>query len=129
MADVSDHYRLNVAAPDGQVEAASQVEPASRVGHEGRAGELSGPSFRVRLTFSDGADVDVTAVVSHGRVAIEHLHAQPPLSPDDFAALVDWIERPLTDDGPRPAEPARRARPAGARGPPGRRRGAGAGRP
>ncbi|WP_437113414.1 DUF6214 family protein [Streptomyces venezuelae] len=82
---------------------------------------MSGPSFRVRLTFSDGADVDVTAVVSHGRVAIEDLHAQPPLSPDDFAALVDWIERPLTDDGPRPAEPARRARPAWPRGQAGRR--------
>ncbi|NDZ85227.1 M20 family metallopeptidase, partial [Streptomyces sp. SID10115] len=70
---------------------------------------MPGPSFRVRLTFSDGADVDVTAVVSHGRVTIEDLHAQPPLSPDDFAALVDWIERPLADDAPRAVEPGRRA--------------------
>ncbi|WP_425264447.1 DUF6214 family protein [Streptomyces atriruber] len=109
-ADVSDHYRPDVAAPDGLARLDEPTWP-----------EPPGPSFRVRLTFSDGADVDVTAVVSHGRVAIEDLHAQPPLSPDDFAALVDWIERPLEEDGPVAAEPARRARPAWPRGNAGRR--------
>ncbi|MEU8956495.1 DUF6214 family protein [Streptomyces sp. NPDC048518] len=98
----------------------------------------------MRLTFGDGADVDVLAVVSHGRIAIKDLHAQPPLSRDDFAALVDWIERPLVDDQrplvgqgllvddhrtepPQPGDPreevpaTRHARPSWPRGSSGRR--------
>ncbi|MFE0173586.1 DUF6214 family protein [Streptomyces sp. NPDC059002] len=55
------------------------------------------PWFQVRLTFGDGAAIDVLAVVSDGRIAIEDLRAQPPLSLDEFAALADWIERPLAD--------------------------------
>ncbi|MEU6126286.1 DUF6214 family protein [Streptomyces sp. NPDC047123] len=72
------------------------------------------PSFRVRLTFSDGADVDVLAVVSHGRIAVQDLHARPPLSSDDFAALVHWIERPLADGAP-PGADAHMAEAGGAR--------------
>ncbi|MFC7304508.1 DUF6214 family protein [Streptomyces monticola] len=55
------------------------------------------PWFNVRLTFDDGARIDVLAVVSEGGIAIEDMRAQPPLSLDGFAALADWLEGPLRD--------------------------------
>ncbi|CAM5302186.1 hypothetical protein GCM10010329_61180 [Streptomyces spiroverticillatus] len=55
------------------------------------------PWFNIRLTFADGARIDVLAVVSEGRIAIEDMRADPPLSLDGFAVLADWIEGPLED--------------------------------
>jgi hypothetical protein len=67
--------------------------------------------FAVRLDLPDGGRVDVLAVVAGSALSIEEVRAQPPLSLDDLAALVDWIEEPLleacgVESGP-PYEPLR----------------------
>ncbi|WP_406011525.1 DUF6214 family protein [Streptomyces sp. NBC_00637] len=51
--------------------------------------------FHVRLGFVDGARVELLAVVSEGRVSVEDVRAQPPLSLVDLTVLADWIEGPL----------------------------------
>ncbi|MEV3860824.1 DUF6214 family protein [Streptomyces sp. NPDC050095] len=97
--------------------------------------DLLPPWFHVRLTFGDGTNVDVLAVVTDGRIAIEDVRSQPPLSLDDLASLADWIEGPLEDAcrvvaerdvrAGRAVEAAdsasRRARPSWPRGTEGRR--------
>lgn len=55
------------------------------------------PWFCVRLTFADGARVDVLAVVGDGRMQIEDLRAEPPLPLEAFGALTEWITEPLRD--------------------------------
>ncbi len=90
--------------------------------------------FNARLSFPDGARVEVLAVVAGGRLSLEDVRAQPPLSLDDLAELADWIEGPLFEACgtmlPDPVEDsapgarhaaARRARPAWPRGTEGRR--------
>ncbi|MEW2114252.1 DUF6214 family protein [Streptomyces sp. NPDC005474] len=103
------------------------VRPAWEVQeHEGSA---TTAWYEVRLAFTDGAQVDLLAVVREAGVSIEDVRAQPALSLDDLAALADWIEGPLfeacgygpggsgeADVCPRP----RRARPAWPRGVEGR---------
>lgn len=59
--------------------------------------ELTQPWFNVRLTFADGARIDVLAVVDQGRIAIEDMHADPPLPLRTFTVLADRIEDPLED--------------------------------
>ncbi|MFI1393821.1 DUF6214 family protein [Streptomyces sp. NPDC020681] len=59
--------------------------------------EISSSWFDVRLTFADGARVDVLAVVEGGRIAIEDLRADPPLPLEGFTVLADRIEDPLED--------------------------------
>ncbi|MFD7938487.1 DUF6214 family protein [Streptomyces sp. NPDC059755] len=51
--------------------------------------------FHVRLGFVDGARVELLAVVCEGRVSVEDVRAQPPLSLVDLTVLADWIEGPL----------------------------------
>ncbi|QJS99989.1 hypothetical protein G9272_06585 [Streptomyces asoensis] len=51
--------------------------------------------FHVRLAFVDGARVELLAVVCEGRVSVEDVSAQPPLSLVDLTVLADWIEGPL----------------------------------
>ncbi|AXG82289.1 hypothetical protein DVK44_01430 [Streptomyces paludis] len=53
------------------------------------------PWVDVRLTFADGARIDVLAVVRDGRIAIEDAQADPPLALAGFAALAEAIEAPL----------------------------------
>ncbi|MGW1258858.1 DUF6214 family protein [Streptomyces sp. NPDC002513] len=53
--------------------------------------------FAVRLDLPDGGRVDVLAVAAGGRVEIEEVRAQPPLSLGDLTALADWIEDPLLE--------------------------------
>jgi hypothetical protein len=90
--------------------------------------------FNARLSFPDGARVEVLAVVAGGRLSLEDVRAQPPLSLDDLAELADWIEGPLFEACgtvlPDPVEDSvpgaryaasRRARPAWPRGTEGRR--------
>ncbi|MGY0022143.1 DUF6214 family protein [Streptomyces sp. YJ-C3] len=102
---------------------------------EAPGGDVLPPWFQVRLMFGDGRNIDVLAVVTDDRVAIEDVRSQPPLSLDDLASLTDWIEGPLEDacrvlaeQHERPACPAapeeppgRRARPSWPRGTEGRR--------
>ncbi|MFK4226406.1 DUF6214 family protein [Streptomyces sp. NPDC019890] len=57
--------------------------------------DLPPPWFNVRLTFADGAWIDVLAVVDGERLAIEDLRADPPLPLESFAALAGRIEDPL----------------------------------
>ncbi|MBC9717544.1 hypothetical protein H9Y04_33940 [Streptomyces sp. TRM66268-LWL] len=55
------------------------------------------PWFNVRLTFGDGAYIEVLAVVGESGIAIEDMRAQPPLPLGGFAALTPWLEGPLSD--------------------------------
>ncbi|MEW1720504.1 DUF6214 family protein [Streptomyces sp. NPDC093109] len=57
--------------------------------------EILPPWVDVRLTFADGARIDVLAVVRDGRIAIEDAQADPPLALEGFAALAETIEAPL----------------------------------
>jgi hypothetical protein len=92
--------------------------------------EVSPPWFDVRLTFADGAGIDVLAVVTDGRVAVEDLRADPPLSPEALAVLADRLRDPLKEacrvvDCPPAGEPAPAVDgdpPPGGAAPPGRRR-------
>ncbi|AZP16024.1 DUF6214 family protein [Streptomyces aquilus] len=95
---------------------------------EVQEGEGATSWFHVRLAFTDGARVDLLAVVADGCASLEDVRAQPALSLDDLAVLADWIEGPLFEAcglGPvaeEEGEPgvARRARPAWPRGVEGR---------
>ncbi|MFC4502798.1 MULTISPECIES: DUF6214 family protein [Streptomyces] len=76
------------SAEDGTV----SVRPAWEV-QEGDDGATAW--FDVRLAFTDGACVELLAVVSGGRVSIEDVRARPALSLVDLTVLADWIEGPL----------------------------------
>jgi hypothetical protein len=91
--DLSDRY-----GPDGAV----SVWPAWEV----RENDAALTWCNVRLTFDDGARVDLLAVVGDGCVAIEDVRAQPALSLDDLAVLADWIEDPLLEACEGAAGPA-----------------------
>ncbi|MER6785188.1 DUF6214 family protein [Streptomyces sp. NPDC000658] len=54
--------------------------------------------FQVRLAFTDGACVELLAVVCDGRVSIEDVRSRPALSLVDLTVLADWIEGPLFDN-------------------------------
>lgn len=55
------------------------------------------PWFHVRLMFGEGTNVDVLAVVTDGRIAVEDVRSQPPLALGDLTSLAEWIEAPLAD--------------------------------
>ncbi|MEV0776569.1 DUF6214 family protein [Streptomyces sp. NPDC050428] len=57
--------------------------------------ELVPPWVDIRLTFADGARVDVLAVLRDGVIAVEDAQADPPLPLDDLTELGSWIEAPL----------------------------------
>lgn len=57
--------------------------------------ELVPPWVDIRLTFADGARVDVLAVLRDGVIAVEDAQADPPLPLDDLTELGGWIEAPL----------------------------------
>ncbi|MFC8828802.1 DUF6214 family protein [Streptomyces sp. NPDC057137] len=57
--------------------------------------ELVPPWVDIRLTFADGARVDVLAVLRDGVIAVEDAQADPPLPLDDLTELGAWIEEPL----------------------------------
>ncbi|MFI7099234.1 DUF6214 family protein [Streptomyces sp. NPDC050161] len=50
-----------------------------------------------RLTFADGARIDVLVTVSDDAITVEDLRADPPLALDGFTALAHWMEGPLDD--------------------------------
>jgi hypothetical protein len=103
---------------DGDV----SVRPAWEVRESGAAATSW---FNVRLAFTDGARVDLLAVLSQAALSIEDVRAEPPLSLDDLAVVAEWIEEPLFEacgshlGGGREQDrdgQARRARPAWPRG-------------
>lgn len=57
--------------------------------------ELVPPWVDIRLTFADGARVDVLAVLRDGVIAVEDAQADPPLPLEDLTELGAWIEAPL----------------------------------
>ncbi|MFB6438632.1 DUF6214 family protein [Streptomyces sp. NPDC056411] len=50
-----------------------------------------------RLTFADGARIDVLVTVSDDHITVEDVRADPPLALDGLAELARWIEGPLDD--------------------------------
>jgi len=108
------------------------VWPAWEVRECGQERDTATTWCNVRLSFDDGAQVDMLAVVCDGSVSVEDVRAQPALSLDDLAVLPDWIEGPLLEACGGAEEPTgavsadgspekRHARPARPRGVEGRR--------
>lgn len=54
--------------------------------------------FHVRLGFTDGARVELLAVVTGGHLCVEDVRARPPLSLADLAVLAHWIHGPLSEE-------------------------------
>ncbi|MEU9118877.1 DUF6214 family protein [Streptomyces sp. NPDC048506] len=50
-----------------------------------------------RLSFADGARIDVLVAVSDDHITVEDVRADPPLRLDGLADLARWIEGPLDD--------------------------------
>ncbi|MFG2343396.1 DUF6214 family protein [Streptomyces phaeochromogenes] len=107
--------------------------PAWEVRERGQECDTATTWCNVRLSFDDGAQVDMLAVVCDGSVSVEDVRARPALSLDDLAVLPDWIEGPLLEVCGGATEPVgaaasadgssekRHARPARPRGIEGRR--------
>ncbi|WP_405746890.1 DUF6214 family protein [Streptomyces sp. NBC_01525] len=83
------------------------------------------PWVSARLTFPDGARIDVLVTVEDDGITVEDLRADPPLPLSGLATLAHWIEGPLDDAcriatgrtrRPRPV-PAPAADPSAAGGP------------
>ncbi|MCB5906241.1 DUF6214 family protein [Streptomyces sp. SF28] len=81
----------SAAPPDGPNGAPDLGTPSSP-----RPDPLA-PWVSARLTFADGARIDVLVTVSDDAITVEDLRADPPLALDGFAALAHWIEGPLDD--------------------------------
>ncbi|MFE1173189.1 DUF6214 family protein [Streptomyces sp. NPDC058773] len=56
-----------------------------------------GPWCSARLTFADGARVDVLVTVSDDHITVEDVRADPPLTLGGLADLARWIDGPLDD--------------------------------
>ncbi|WP_435837245.1 DUF6214 family protein [Streptomyces asoensis] len=52
----------------------------------------------MRLGFTDGARVELLAVVTGGHLCVEDVRARPPLSLADLAVLAHWIHGPLSEE-------------------------------
>ncbi|MFF4606562.1 DUF6214 family protein [Streptomyces sp. NPDC001339] len=70
-----------------------------------------------RLTFADGALIEVLVTVSDDHITVEDVRADPPLRLDGLADLARWIEGPLDDAFRTVTGRPRRSRPAPPRGP------------
>ncbi|MFI9358267.1 DUF6214 family protein [Streptomyces lydicus] len=82
--------------------AAGPAAPGGAAGSDGRGGALPrpdplGPWCSARLTFADGARIDVLVTVSDDHITVEDVRADPPLPLDGLADLARWIEGPLDD--------------------------------
>ncbi|TJZ58761.1 hypothetical protein FCH28_00885 [Streptomyces piniterrae] len=110
---VNSGYKAPGEVPDwpvwelrGHGSAAPAPEPAAPDDSAGNLGpgasprrlDPLGPWFSARLTFDDGARIDVLVTVSEdGRITVEDMRADPPLTLDGLSALARWIEGPLDD--------------------------------
>ncbi|MGI5347136.1 DUF6214 family protein [Streptomyces sp. CA-250714] len=75
------------------------------------------PWFAVGVSRADGTQVEVVAAVVDGRVRLEEVRADPPLTLQEFARLAPSLREPLTKACPpaiRPPQPAPTARTTGA---------------
>ncbi|MFJ5801066.1 DUF6214 family protein [Streptomyces decoyicus] len=71
-----------------------------------------GPWCSARLTFADGARVDVLVAVSDDHITVEDVRADPPLTLTGLTDLARWIEGPLDDAFRAATGRPRRTRPA-----------------
>ncbi|MGW7488852.1 DUF6214 family protein [Streptomyces sp. NPDC054786] len=71
-----------------------------------------GPWCSARLTFADGARVDVLVTVSDDHITVEDVRADPPLTLAGLTDLARWIEGPLDDAFRAATGRPRRTRPA-----------------
>ncbi|MFI0902909.1 DUF6214 family protein [Streptomyces sioyaensis] len=71
-----------------------------------------GPWCSARLTFADGARIDVLVTVSDERLTVEDVRADPPLTLSALAGLARWIEGPLDDAFRAATGRPQKARPA-----------------
>ncbi|MGP8297284.1 DUF6214 family protein [Streptomyces inhibens] len=71
-----------------------------------------GPWCSARLTFADGARIDVLVTVSDDHITVEDVRADPPLALDSLADLARWIEGPLDDAFRAATGRPRKTRPA-----------------
>lgn len=85
------------AAPPAQP--ATSYDPAGSEGPGCPPPRLDplGPWCSARLTFADGARIDVLVTVSDEHLTVEDVRADPPLTLAGLAALARWIEGPLDD--------------------------------
>ena len=109
---VNDRYKSQGAAADWPAwelqgygsaapapEPAAPEEPAPACGPATSPPRLDplGPWFSARLSFADGARIDVLVAVCDDRLTIEDMRADPPLTLDGLATLARWIGGPLDD--------------------------------
>ncbi|WP_433859240.1 DUF6214 family protein [Streptomyces kronopolitis] len=85
------------AAPPA--ESATSCDPAGSAGPGCPPRRLDplGPWCSARLTFADGARIDVLVTDSDEHLTVEDVRADPPLTLAGLAALARWIEGPLDD--------------------------------
>ncbi|WP_329070887.1 DUF6214 family protein [Streptomyces sp. NBC_01429] len=89
------HERDACEWPAWEVQGHGTVTGAGDPRDDAARREILPPWVDVRLTFADGARIDVLAVVRDGHIAIEDAQADPPLALEGFAALAEAIEAPL----------------------------------
>ncbi|MFJ4922984.1 DUF6214 family protein [Streptomyces sp. NPDC088725] len=103
---MSEHKLISAQSPDETLAPAPPRWEVQGYGTVTGAGEeqdgvtrceVRPPWLDVRLTFADGARLDVLAVVREGRIAIEDAQADPPLALDGLAALAEVIREALED--------------------------------
>ncbi|MFD8324463.1 DUF6214 family protein [Streptomyces lydicus] len=97
--------------------AAGPAAPGGAAGSDGRGGppprlDPLGSWCSARLTFADGARIDVLVTVSDDHITVEDVRADPPLPLDGLADLARWIEGPLDDAFRAATGRPRKTRPA-----------------
>lgn len=102
------------AAPVPAPDPAAPDDPAGRHGPGCPLPRLDplGPWCSARLTFADGARVDVLVTVSDDHITVEDVRADPPLTLAGLTDLARWIEGPLDDAFRAATGRPRRVRPA-----------------
>lgn len=87
------------AAPAPAPDPAAPDDPAGSRGPGSPLPRLDplGPWCSARLTFADGARVDVLVTVSDDHITVEDVRADPPLTLGGLADLARWIDGPLDD--------------------------------
>ncbi|WP_129297680.1 DUF6214 family protein [Streptomyces lydicus] len=87
------------AAPDPAPDPAAPDDPRGSRGPGCPLPRLDplGPWCSARLTFADGARVDVLVTVSDDHITVEDVRADPPLTLAGLTDLARWIEGPLDD--------------------------------